>query len=132
RDGGRLVRVMHNLRDKGNSLLVVEHEETIIRAADNLIDIGPGRGELGGELVYSGTLDEFLGSAGASRETIRNKNVFGEAPKTTREGACAPQSLTRDYLSGRKSIAVPKSRRKSTACVKITGASQHNLKSIDV
>jgi len=139
RDVGRLVQVMHNLRDKGNTLLVVEHEETIIRAADNLIDIGPGRGELGGELVYSGTLDEFLGSAGASpavsrasRETIRNKNVFGEAPKTTREGACAPQSLTRDYLSGRKSIAVPKSRRKSTACVKITGASQHNLKSIDV
>ena len=139
RDVGRLVQVMHNLRDKGNMLLVVEHEETIIRAADNLIDIGPGRGERGGELVYSGALEDFLGSAGASpavsrasRDTIRNKNVFGEAPKTTREGACAPQSLTRDYLNGRKSIAVPKSRRKSTAYVKITGASQHNLKSIDV
>ena len=51
RDVGRLVRVMHNLRDKGNTLLVVEHEEAIIRAADNLIDIGPGRGERGGELI---------------------------------------------------------------------------------
>src|SRR5207249_12339110 len=105
---------------------------------DNLIDIGPGRGERGGELVYSGALDDFLGTGAspavsrASRDTIRNKNVFGEAPKTTREGACAPQSLTRDYLSGGKSIPIRKSRRKSTACVKITGASQHNLKSIDV
>ena len=59
RDIGRLVQVMHNLRDKGNTLLVVEHEEAIIRAADNLIDIGPGRGERGGQLVYSGALDEF-------------------------------------------------------------------------
>ena len=55
--------VMHNLRDKGNTLLVVEHEEQIIHAADNLIDIGPGRGEHGGELVWSGTLHNFLGSA---------------------------------------------------------------------
>ena len=60
RDVGRLVRVMHDLRDKGNTLLVVEHEEQIIRAADNLIDIGPGRGEGGGELVWSGPLDGFL------------------------------------------------------------------------
>src|SRR5204863_10020802 len=63
RDVGRLVRVMHNLRDKGNTLLVVEHDEQIIRAAENLIDIGPGRGERGGELVFSGTLDEFVGQA---------------------------------------------------------------------
>ena len=63
RDIGRLVRVMQNLRDKGNTLLVVEHEEAIIRAANNLVDIGPGRGERGGELVYSGALDDFLGSA---------------------------------------------------------------------
>src|SRR5712691_4205771 len=139
RDIGRLVRVMHNLRNRGNTLLVVEHEEQIIRAADNLIDIGPGRGESGGELVWSGPIADFLGSAGASpavlrasRNTFRNKNVFGEAPKTTREGACAPQSLTRDYLTGRKSIRVPKSRRKSTSSIKITGARQHNLKNIDV
>jgi excinuclease ABC subunit A len=67
RDVGRLVRVMHDLRDKGNTLLVVEHEEAIIRAADHLLDIGPGRGESGGELVYSGPLADFLGSARTSR-----------------------------------------------------------------
>ena len=65
RDVGQLVRVMHNLRDKGNTLLVVEHEEQIIRAADNLIDLGPGRGEHGGELVWNGPLEEFLNGAGA-------------------------------------------------------------------
>ena len=63
RDVGRLVSVMHNLRDKGNTLLVVEHEEAIIRAADQLLDIGPGRGESGGELVFNGPLTDFLGSA---------------------------------------------------------------------
>src|SRR4029450_8479887 len=71
RDVGRLVRVMHNLRDKGNTLLVVEHEEQIIRAADNLIDIGPGRGEHGGELVWNGTLERFVNGGGApSRRTM--------------------------------------------------------------
>ena len=66
RDVGRLVRVMHDLRDKDNTLLVVEHEEQIIRAADHLIDLGPGRGELGGELVWSGSLHDSWG-AGAPR-----------------------------------------------------------------
>ncbi|MEY2512410.1 MAG: excinuclease subunit, partial [Verrucomicrobiota bacterium] len=63
RDVGRLVRVMHDLRDKGNTLLVVEHEEAIIRSSDHVIDIGPGRGERGGELVFSGALGQLLGSA---------------------------------------------------------------------
>jgi excinuclease ABC subunit A len=123
RDVGRLVRVMYNLRDKGNTLLVVEHEEQIILAADNLIDIGPGRGEGGGELVWNGALDEFLNGAGtpSRRNTSHNR----------REGAPAP-SLTRDYLNGRKSIPLPKSRRKSTSSIKIIGARQHNLKNIDV
>jgi excinuclease ABC subunit A len=62
RDVGRLVRVMHDLRDKGNTLLVVEHEEAIIRSSDHVIDIGPGRGERGGELVFSGTLENLGGS----------------------------------------------------------------------
>ena len=107
RDVGQLVRVMHNLRDKGNTLLVVEHEEQIIRAADNLIDLGPGRGEQGGELVWNGTLDEFIGAAPAP-------------------------SLTRDYLTNRKSIPIPSSRRKWSSSVKILGAREHNLKNIDV
>ena len=143
RDVGQLVRVMHNLRDKGNTLLVVEHEEQIIRAADNLIDLGPGRGEYGGDLVWNGPLEEFisrdrlrLGSAGASpalaRASRASGKAFGEAPKTAGEGARAPQSLTRDYLTGGKSIPIPKSRRKWTSSVKILGARQHNLKNIDV
>src|SRR6184192_1017355 len=105
RDVGRLVRVMHNLRDRGNSLLVVEHEEQIIRAADNLIDLGPGSGEHGGELVWNGPIEEVL----------FRKN-----------------SLTGDYLSGRKSIPVSKKRRRSTSSLKITGAREHNLKNINV
>ena len=149
RDIGRLVRVMHNLRDKGNTLLVVEHEEQIVRAADNLIDIGPGRGEHGGELVFNGSLEEFLGSARASRAaagalaggSLRHQKVAvpsvievcsARAPNTAREGACAPRSLTRDYLTGHKSIPIPKSRRRSITSIKITGARQHNLKNIDV
>jgi len=143
RDVGQLVRVMHDLRDKGNTLLVVEHEEQIIRAADNLIDLGPGRGEHGGDLVWNGTLDEFisrdglrLGSAGASpalaRASRASGKAFGEPPKTAGEGARAPESLTRDYLTRRKSIPLPKTRRRSGSCIKILGARQHNLKNIDV
>ena len=124
RDVGRLVRVMHDLRDKGNTLLVVEHEEAIIRASDNVIDIGPGRGEYGGELVFSGTLQSFVGQA----HRLPNR--------TTASGALALQSksrsLTQDYLSGRKAIPVPKSRRKSSGSIRITGAREHNLKNLDV
>jgi excinuclease ABC subunit A len=126
RDIGRLVRVMHDLRDKGNTLLVVEHEEAIIRAADNIVDIGPGRGEYGGELVFSGALQEFVGQA------VRLPN------RTAASGALALQeksrapSLTQQYLSGEKRIPVPKSRRKSTAAIRITGAREHNLKNVDV
>src|SRR5437660_4459812 len=143
RDIGRLVRVMHNLRDRGNTLLVVEHEEQIIRAADNLIDIGPGRGEHGGELVWNGSLEDFLecdggnlGSAGASSAVSRASRdtgrLFGGGTEKSGRGARAPQSLTRDYLTNRKSISVPKSRRKWFASVKVVGAQQHNLKNIDV
>ncbi|MEY2519193.1 MAG: excinuclease subunit [Verrucomicrobiota bacterium] len=144
RDVGRLVRVMHDLRDKGNTLLVVEHEEAIIRASDHLIDIGPGRGEYGGELVFSGKLDEMLGSARVSRagegvspsrtssNAPANESPFRRDAEANGRDARATQSLTRDYLNGSKSIPVPKSRRKSTRSIKITGAREHNLKSIDV
>jgi excinuclease ABC subunit A len=108
RDVGRLVRVIHNLRDKGNTLLVVEHEEAIIRAADNIIDIGPDRGERGGEIVFAGPRDQML---------------------LSRNGT---QSLTRDYLLGEKRIPIPKSRRKFSSALKIAGAREHNLKNIDV
>ncbi|HZA38652.1 MAG TPA: hypothetical protein VE486_05890, partial [Candidatus Baltobacteraceae bacterium] len=136
RDVGRLVRVMHNLRDKGNTLLVVEHEEQIIRAADNLIDIGPGRGERGGELAWSGGLDDFLAGDNANLDSARGpragdgvppsrtfrsassrsggkprKSLFRRDAEINARDARATQSLTRDYLSGRKSIPVPKARR---------------------
>jgi excinuclease ABC subunit A len=138
RDVGQLVRVMHNLRDKGNTLLVVEHEEQIIRAADNLLDIGPGRGEHGGELVFSGALEEFLGGSGAPRamptKIAQRSNMSRFAASRLASPAKRPihQSLTRDYLNGRKSIPVPRSRRNSTASLKISGARQHNLKNVDV
>jgi excinuclease ABC subunit A len=120
RDVGQLIRVMHNLRDRGNTLLVVEHEEQIIRAADNLIDLGPGRGNRGGELVWNGALEEFTGDGPPSGRS------------TTRRGEAPTRSLTREYLTGRKSIEIPNSRRKAKTCIKIVGARQHNLKNIDV
>jgi excinuclease ABC subunit A len=125
RDVGQLVRVMHNLRDKGNTLLVVEHEEQIIRAADNLMDLGPGRGEHGGELVWNGPLDEFCSRfpVGSASETsvLRRPQGGGYSP-----------SLTHDYLARRKSIPVPNLRRRWTSSIKILGAREHNLKNIDV
>jgi excinuclease ABC subunit A len=155
RDVGQLVRVMHNLRDKGNTLLVVEHEGQIIRAADNLIDLGPGRGEHGGELVWNGTLDEFLArnSANLRREHFTHAgkgilpsstsgqlsnannaaaNRFHFSRSSSPQHAGALQSLTRDYLTGRKSILIPKSRRRWASSINILGAREHNLKSIDV
>jgi excinuclease ABC subunit A len=105
RDVHRLISVLHGLRDKGNTLLVVEHEESVIRSADNLIEIGPGRGELGGELVYQGPV-----------------NRIEEA---------LPNSLTAAYLTGRKRILTPKRRRKPTRFLEVVGAREHNLKNVD-
>jgi excinuclease ABC subunit A len=138
RDIGRLVRVMHNLRDKGNTLLVVEHEEQIIRASDNLIDIGPGRGERGGELVFSGALNDFVGGSAAPRAMANiiaqrsSQSRFASSDLTSPAERPIQQSLTRDYLTGRKSIPVPKKRRRSTSSIKIVGARQHNLKNVEV
>ncbi len=106
RDTSRLIRVMRQLRDKGNTLLVVEHDEAVIRAADNLIEIGPGRGEAGGALVFNGPLD-----------ALTEKKIT---------------SLTADYLSGKKSIPVPKKRRKPRAFISVKGASEHNLHGVNV
>jgi excinuclease ABC subunit A len=106
RDTHRLIRVMQQLRDKGNTLLVVEHDEAVIRAADNLIELGPGRGEAGGDLVFSGTL-----------EALTRKKLA---------------SLTAEYLTGRKAIPVPKKRRKPRAFLSVKGASEHNLRGVNV
>ena len=105
RDTHRLIGVLKNLRDLGNSVIVVEHEEEMMRAADQIIDIGPKAGVYGGEVVFSGTFDELL-----------KNNV----------------SLTAAYLSGREEIPLPKKRRKSNNRIVIKGATENNLKNIDV
>jgi excinuclease ABC subunit A len=104
RDTSLLISVLKELRDLGNSVLVVEHEEEIIRAADQIIDMGPEAGRLGGELVYQGGLDV----------------------------STANKSLTAGYLSGRLEVPVPRTRRKWNSYIEITGARENNLKSIDV
>jgi excinuclease ABC subunit A len=105
RDNERLIRTLRNLRDLGNSVLVVEHDEETIRAADHLIDFGPGAGHLGGRVLYSGSPDGIVQTKG---------------------------SITGDYLSGRKKIEVPRVRRKSRGELTVRGAREHNLKNIDV
>ena len=113
RDVGKLIGVMRHLRDLGNTIVVVEHEEAVIRAADHLVDIGPGRGDGGGELVYTG--DGIVSAADATRKQKDN-----------------PRALTLEYLSGKKKIEVPQERRTFDHTLKIRRATQHNLKKIDV
>ena len=105
RDTNRLVGVLEQLRDIGNTVIVVEHEEEVIRAADWIVDIGPEAGYNGGEVVFSGPLKALL----------KEK-----------------KSLTADYLTGRCKIAVPTSRRSPAAWITVKGARQNNLKNIDV
>ena len=105
RDTQRLIGVMNTLRDAGNTLVVVEHEESVISAADHLVEIGPGRGELGGEIVYNGPIDPLL-----------------HGKKRT---------LTGDFLTGLRSITSPKTRRTPRAWIRVQAASENNLQSID-
>jgi excinuclease ABC subunit A len=106
RDNHRLIETLLRLRDLGNTLIVVEHDEATIRAADHVVDIGPGAGDKGGEIVYSGALDGLL-----------DRSI----------------SITGDYLVGRKTIPVPKERQPGTGrSIIVRGARQHNLKNIDV
>ena len=107
RDNSRLLGTLRKLRDLGNSVIVVEHDEETIRAADHIFDLGPGAGPRGGEIVAEGTLDDI---------------------------ARAKNSLTGDYLSGRAHIAVPKQRAqpRPDGWLTVVGASENNLKTIDV
>ncbi|MGN0240729.1 MAG: excinuclease ABC subunit UvrA [Candidatus Weimeria sp.] len=105
RDNDKLLASLKGLRDLGNTLIVVEHDEDTMRAADFLVDIGPGAGEHGGEVVAAGTPEDVE--------------------------AC-PDSLTGQYLSGKRKIPVPDVRRKPTGFITIKGAREHNLKNIDV
>jgi len=105
RDTGRLIEVLKNLRDLGNSVIVVEHEEEIMLAADQIIDIGPEAGRLGGQLVFQGKLEELNGH---------------------------PLTHTLRYLNGIDKIKVPKNRRKWSKSIVLKGARENNLKNIDV
>jgi len=113
-DVHRLIGIMHQLRNKGNTVIVVEHEHAIMAAADNLIDIGPNAGEHGGNIV-------------ADIKNIRRKTL-------TTLANTHPDSLTLSYLSGTKSIPIPspKQRRKSKKFLTIKGAHQHNIKDLNV
>ncbi len=106
KDTHRLIGVLKRLRDLGNTVVVVEHEEDVIKNADYLIDIGPAAGVHGGEVVFAGAY----------------KDIYDEAT----------ESLTTKYMSGRMKIPVPESRRPVSNFIKIRGARQHNLKNIDV
>jgi excinuclease ABC subunit A len=106
RDNARLIRTLKGMRDLGNTVLIVEHDEAAIRAADFIVDLGPGAGEHGGEVVVTGTLEDVM--------------------------AC-PRSITGDYLAGRRRIPIPEHRREGNGKeIVIKGAAEHNLKSIDV
>ena len=105
RDTDRLVKVLQRLRDQGNTVVVVEHESNVMRAADQIIDLGPGHGESGGDLIFQGTLGEMLhGRAGILPAPESKPNDKG------RLEARPTLSLTAEYLSGRKSAAQPKHR----------------------
>jgi excinuclease ABC subunit A len=105
RDTDRLISVLETLRDLGNTVVVVEHEEKVMRSADQIIDIGPDAGSHGGELVFQGTLSEMLESG---------------------------DTYTAKYLNGTEQLTVPKHRRKWTDHILILGAREHNLKNFDV
>lgn len=105
RDNDKLLKTLGNLKNLGNTLLVVEHDEDTMFAADYIVDIGPGAGEHGGEVVAEGTAEEIM------------KN---------------PRSITGAYLSGRIQIPVPQKRKKATGKITIKGARENNLKNVDV
>ena len=105
RDNDKLLATLRHLRDLGNSLIVVEHDEDTIRAADCVVDIGPGAGEHGGRLVAMGTAEDLM--------------------------KC-PESVTGQYLSGKKRIAVPEERKKAERFLTVRGAAANNLKNVDV
>ena len=105
RDNDKLLNTLKHLRDLGNSVLVVEHDEDTMREADYIVDIGPGAGEHGGKVVAEGTAEEIMAN---------------------------PDSITGAYLSGKKKIPVPEVREKPSGWLKITDAEENNLKGIDV
>jgi len=124
RDNDQLVKTLRNLCDIGNTIIVVEHDEDTIRNSDWVVDIGPGAGEHGGSVVYSGSLDSLLNNKNLEAQQLGCKTI-----------GTPSESITGKYLRGEEKIIVPDKRKKvdsSTAKIKIKGAQEHNLKNIDV
>ena len=128
RDTLRLVSVLESLRDMGNTVIVVEHEEEIMRAADQIIDIGPEAGSHGGELVWQGSFD-VRGSLFDIRGTKPKRR---SQPTSNNEQQTSKNSHTLNFLLGTDSIEIPKFRRKSTSFIEVKGAYENNLKDISV
>lgn len=116
RDTDRLIKVLKELRDLGNTVIVVEHDEEIMRAADWLIDVGPDAGRLGGEIVYEGPVPEI------HNEANDNENLLEKYPR----------SHTIQYLTHSETIEIPKSRRAWNRSITLSGCRMNNLKGIDV
>lgn len=123
RDTGRLIAVLKQLRDLGNTVVVVEHDEDIIRAADYIIDIGPDAGRLGGKVVWAGSIENVENS-----ESSENS----KSPKNPDNPDSPTNSHTLDFLTHREVIPVPKSRRPWNNYILIRSARENNLKGIDV
>ncbi|MBI2436523.1 MAG: ATP-binding cassette domain-containing protein [Candidatus Magasanikbacteria bacterium] len=132
KDNDRLVSTLRELCDKGNTIIVVEHDEDTIRASDWVVDIGPGAGIHGGDVVYSGTLENLIG-----REVTRKKNFD---PYERKDFGCKTygnpaKSLTGKYVRKEEQVPIPKTRRmvdRATPKIKIKGACENNLKNITV
>ena len=129
RDTERLIKVLHQLRDLGNTVVVVEHDEDIMRAADWIIDVGPEAGRLGGQIVYNGKIKTENGKG----RTLPLTPPQGRGEDTTATHHINKKhSHTLDFLSGRDSIPVPETRRRWNRYIEIRGARANNLKGIDV
>ena len=120
RDTARLIAVLKKLRDLGNTVIIVEHDEEIMREADYIIDIGPNAGRYGGEVVFAGILNDEL----------RGKHV--DSSVQTLDAALLERSHTLRYLSGKEEIEVPRSRRRWNNSIVLRGARHNNLKGLDV
>ena len=135
RDNGKLLDALEKLRDLKNTVLVVEHDEETIRRADHVIDLGPGAGVEGGEIVAQGAPADLIsppkdGAAFGGK----SPTAFGGVPSNGGKISNYPASLTLKYLSGELSIAVPKERKRDSGAPKleVRGCCEHNLKNIDV
>jgi excinuclease ABC subunit A len=130
RDTLRLVSVLESLRDMGNTVIVVEHEEEVMRAADQIIDIGPDAGRNGGELVFQGSMFDIRNSMFGS--VVGEDTNHGTENQTSNIENQSSKSHTINFLNGSDKIEVPKFRRKSTSFIEIKGAYENNLKDVSV